>query len=285
MPALSRRVFFAHAAAFGVPALAARSSASEPAQARPPTDAAFIDTNVYLGQWPFRSFRDNLTARLTERGVTEAWAGSFDSLLHRDLTRVNAAVAKQCKGILRPVGAIHPKLPDWQDDLRRCVEEHGMKAIRLHPNYHDYTLDDPAFVELVEAASARKLLIQIVAQMEDERTQHALMRVKPVDFKPLLALLTRLPEAQVMVLNANRAMSMTALAGSRAWLDIAMLEGVGGIESLLKDWPLDRVVFGSYAPFFYWESARLKLQESDLSAAQITAITHGNAAQSIAPAR
>ena len=67
------------------------------------------------------------------------------------------------------------------------------------------------------------------------------------------------------------------MRGTGVWLDIAMLEGVGGVEGLLKDWPADRVVFGSHAPFFYWESARLKLQESELTPDQLAAITHGNA--------
>jgi uncharacterized protein len=278
---MNRRAFIANTALAGLPVLAGQSNAAEssnPPRDGSPTKSRLIDTNVYLGQWPFRTLPDDLVSRLTERGVIEAWAGSFDAIFHRDLTRVNATLSAKCKGILKPVGSIHPKLPDWRDDLRRCVEQHGMKAIRLHPSHHGYTLDDPAFIELMEAVTAQKLLIQVVAQMEDERTQHPLVQVKPVDFKPLPALLKRLPEARVMVLNANRAMSMTALAGSNVWLDLAMLEGVGGVENLLKDWPLDRVVFGSYAPVFYWESAKLKLQESELSEQQLAAITHGNAA-------
>ena len=277
---MKRRTFLAQAALVGipvgVPASAGQSKASEQTKVGI-RESSLIDTNVYLGRWPFRTFPENIAARLSERGVTEAWAGRFDAIFHRDLTRVNTTLTAQCKGILKPVGSIHPKLPDWRDDLRRCIEQHGMKAIRLHPNYHGYTLEDPAFIELLEAATAQKLLIQIVAQMEDERTQHPLVQVKPVDFKPLPALVKKIPEARVMVLNANRAMSMTALAGANVWLDIAMLEGVGGVENLLKDWPLDRVVFGSYAPVFYWESARLKLQESELSEQQLAAITHGNA--------
>ena len=118
--------------------------------------------------------------------------------------------------------------------------------------------------------------------MEDERTQHPLVQVKPVDFKPLPAALKCVPEARVMVLNANRAMSMTALQASNVTIDIAMLEGVGGVENLLKDWPLEQLVFGSHAPLFYFESAKLKLQESELTEKQLTAITHENAQRLLA---
>lgn len=256
------------------------------------TPSTLIDCNITLGEWPFRNVRphqrDEHTWReaLADRGLTRGWAGSMDGIFRRDLASANAALHRKCardsKVLLNPVGSINLSLPAWQDDVSRCELEHGMKAIRLHPNYHGYTLDDPRFIELLEAATAKKLLIQIVAQLEDERTQHPLMQVKPVDFKPLSSALQRVPEARVMILNANRAMSMTTLQGCNATLDIAMLEGVGGIENLLKDWPLEKLVFGSHAPLFYFESAKLKLQESELSGAQASAITHENAQRLLA---
>lgn len=288
---MKRRNFIAQAAASSVaPALAGKSNAAGPAKSGTP--AQIIDTNVYLGAHPFResltTTPDALALKLANQKVIEAWAGSFEALLQRDMTGVNERLVHACArtggGVLKPVGSIHPKLPDWRGDLGRCSEQYGMKAIRLHPNYHGYALDDPAFVDLLEAASAKSLVVQIVAQMEDVRTQHPLVQAAPVDLKPLPAVLKRIPEARVMVLNASRAMSMTALAGAKVWLDIAMLEGVGGIENLLRDWPLDRLVFGSHAPFFYWEAANLKLQESTLDDVQLAAITRGNAQSLIAAA-
>lgn len=281
---MNRRTFISQATASSVvPMLAQQSQAAVPAQS---AATPIIDTNVYLGAHPFResiTAKPNaLALKLANQNVSEAWAGSFEALLQRDITSVNERLVHACKAggsVLKPVGSIHPKLPDWRGDVARCIEQYGMKALRLHPNYHGYSLDDPAFIELLEAATAKKLLVQIVAQMEDERTQHPLVQMKPVDFKPLSPLLKKMPEARVMVLNANRVMSMSALAGTKVMIDIAMLEGVGGVENLLKDWPLDQLVFGSFAPFFYWESARLKMQESELTNAQIAAVMHGNASK------
>ena len=266
--------------ALALPALGLQSSVIEAAE------PGLIDCNIWLGDHPCRELPWHGTRAIADtlraRGVSEAWAGTFDSLLHKDLAAANARLAAECrttKGLIKPAGAINPRLPNWQNDVDRCVQQHGMKAIRLIPNYHAYTLDDPLFGEVLTAAIHHGLLVQIAAQMEDERTQHPLLRAAPVNLKPLAAALQRQPEARVMVLNANRAMSMTALQNCPVWLDVAMLEGVGGIESLLKDWPLEKLVFGSHAPFFYWDSAKLKLQESELTATQLAAITHGNASQ------
>ncbi len=259
--------------------------------ASPMQKPMLTDTHVYLGNGPFRTFPWHGTAmivqQLRQRQVTQAWAGSLDSLLHRDVGAVNARLAAECRlseGLLLPAGAVNPTLPAWQDDVKRCAQEHGMKVIRLHPNYHGYALDDPRFQELLDLAAANQLLVQIVAQMEDQRTQHPLVQVKPVDLKPLPGLLKSQPKARAMVLNANAAMITTALQGvTNLWLDFAMIEGVGGVENLLKSWPGDKLCFGSFAPVFYWESAKLKLLESGIEGGVLAGINAGNAKAALEP--
>jgi uncharacterized protein len=158
-----------------------------------------IDVNVYLHRWPFRRlFGDDavrLVSYLHEKGVTQAWAGSFDGLLQRDISAVNARLAGDCDRygpqFLVPFGSINPKLPDWQEDLRRCQDVHHMPGIRLHPNYHGYTLADPECAALLDAAARRGLIVQIALGMEDERTQNPIMRVPVVNLASAKAILSR----------------------------------------------------------------------------------------------
>ena len=246
------------------------------------------DCHVYLGSSPFRQFEAENTEKfaqsLQQRGVTEAWAGAFEGLLRRDVAEVNRTLAEKCRNTLfRPCGTVNLSLPDWQDDVKRCAEVHGMRVIRLHPNYHGYALETAAFRELLALAVKHKLVTQIVAQMEDERTQHPRVQAAPVDLAPLAGIMREMKEARVMLLNANAAMVLRHLQEfPKVWLDFAMIEGVGGVENLLKTWPAEQLVFGSHAPVFYWESAKLKMQESALDEPQTQMVRSSNAAGLIA---
>lgn len=273
------------AAATGVAAMAAARAG----QAADATPTGLIDVNTYLSRWPLRRLRGDDTAEhvsmLRRQGVVQAWAGSFDGLLHRDIAAANARLADECRrhgdGLLVPFGSVNPKLPVWEDDLRRCVEEHRMPGIRLHPNYHGYKLDDPDFAKMLRLAAARGLLVQLVLIMEDERTMHPMLRAEPTDTKSLAGLVKKTPGLRLALLNSQRVLRAQAMADLVAagdvCLDIAMLEGVGGIAGLLAKTPLNRVLFGSHTPMFYFESALLKLQESPLSDEQLRAIRCDNA--------
>jgi hypothetical protein len=84
-----------------------------------------------------------------------------------------------------------------------------------------------------------------------------------------------------VLLNALRALRGDSLrkllAAGEVCVEIATLEGVGGVARLLEQVSLQSVLFGSHAPFFYFESAFLKLQESPLSQQQLNAIGRENA--------
>ena len=245
-----------------------------------------VDVNINLSRWPCRRLPHDDTASLVENlrthGVVVAWAGSFDGLLHKDLTAVNERLAHECRthtGIrLIPFGSVNPLLPDWEEDLRRCVEQHHMPGIRVHPNYHGYKLDHPSFARLLKLAAEHRLLVALAVIMEDERVMHPLLRVPSVNLDPLTALVTQTPGLRLILLNALSGFSPP----SRSPLEIAMLERVAGVANLLNQVPLERVVFGSHAPFFYFESALLKLKESALSAEQLKALQEDNARRLIA---
>ena len=250
-----------------------------------------IDTNVHLFRWPFRRLIGDdpadLVARLRSKGVTQVWAGSFEALLCRDISGVNIRLAAACRqqgaNFLLPFGCVNPKFPDWEEELRRCYEDHHMPGIRLYPNYHGYTLAEPDFARLLTMAAERKLIVQIALLMEDPRTQFPLMQVPTVDPSPLADLIPHLPHLRLMLLNAG-AWTMNAtptaqkiLNAQNVYVDIATNEGVGGLARLIAATSPDRVFFGSHYPFFYFESAVLKVRSAGLPRDQEQALYDGNA--------
>ncbi|MCX6955302.1 MAG: amidohydrolase family protein [Verrucomicrobia bacterium] len=261
-----------------------------------PASDGLIDTNVWLGHWPIRrSWADSptkLVARLRSHGVTSAWAGSFDAALHTDIAGVNARLAEVCAreggGLLVPFGTVNPALPDWEDDLRRCAEVHKMPGVRLLPNYHGYALDDARFARLLDLATQRGLLVQIALTMEDDRSQNPAFAAAPVVPAPLADLVEKNRAARVMLLNATSRLLAASnpllkrLSAAGVLVETATLEGAAGIEGLLKAVPGLRLAFGSHTPYFYFEAALLKLQESALTAEQLTAIRSGHARAALA---
>jgi len=250
-----------------------------------------VDVNVNVSRWPFRRLPFDQTARLVtklrQNHVTEAWAGSFDGLLHRDIGAVNASLATECRtlggGILRPVGTVNPALPDWREDLRRCQEVHGMHAIRINPNYHGYRLDDVECDTLFQLAGQRRMIVQLALKMEDVRTHHPLLQVPTVDVEPLAALVAKHPTVPLIVMNnygTVRGDAAARLAATgQVYFEISHAEQVGALEKLVQQVPSERILFGSHFPFFNLEATVLKFRESQLGGVMTEAIQHANARQ------
>jgi predicted TIM-barrel fold metal-dependent hydrolase len=156
-----------------------------------------------------------------------------------------------------------------------------MPGIRLHPSYHGYRPDDPAFRELLRLAAGRKLIVQVALCMEDERTQHPLMSVPYVDAALLAEAAAGEPQLRLVVLNCYPQLRIETLgkvsAAGQVWFDIAMVERTGAVNRLADVVSFPRVLFGSNYPLFYFESALLKVQESGLTEAQTRAVSEENA--------
>jgi len=272
-------------------ALAGTAAAFTPPIIRAQNDQnnTIIDTNVDLFRWPFRRLplddTDALLKKLRSLNVGQAWSGSFEGILQRDLTGVNQRLADTCKkhSELIPIGSINPELPDWQNDLRVCIETHKMPGIRLHPNYHGYTLEDPRLAQVLKLASASNLLVQIAVTMEDIRTQHPMIHTADVDLAPLPQLMGKIPEAKVQILNWRpRGGLIASLANTpNLSFDTARADSTDGVAKLLRSLPPGRVMFGSHAPFLIPEAALIRVAESRLKDSELRAVLRVSAEKTL----
>ena len=257
-----------------------------------------IDTNINLFKWPFRQMKygetKSLVAKLRKHRIINAWAGSFEALFSKSINEVNARLAEECKvnggGMLIPFGTVNPAWPDWEEDLRRCHEVHKMPGIRLYPTYQTFDFNDVTFIDLMDLAAKRGLIIQIVGDMEDSRVHHPIVFPRDVSFEPLVDILRKIPKAKVELLGWNQRVDKDLLkrfiSETNVLLDISRLESVGGLGHLIEgtSWrgatmpvPVERVLFGSHAPFFPVEASIMKLFESPLTIEQAQAVMNVNA--------
>jgi predicted TIM-barrel fold metal-dependent hydrolase len=256
-----------------------------------------IDTNVNLFDWPFRALKyrqtKSLVAKLKKHRIIQAWAGSFEALLSKDMNGVNTRLAAECRehgpGFLIPFGSVNLAWPDWEEDVRRCHEVHKMPGLRIYPGYQPFDLDHPGMEQLVKMTSERGLILQVVFGMEDPRVHHPMIHVGPVTFGPLLKAIQGTPNAKVQLLHIDGSIRNDGLAQfmvhSGTSMDISRLEGNGAVGRMIGSIdglpsarvPVDRIVFGSHAPYFPVETALLKLIESPLDARQLQAVMQGNA--------
>src|SRR6266576_4513105 len=252
MKPIDRRNFLKNsllgAAAVSLPghqALAAQTGARNAPAVNSSPAPGIIDTNVNLFSWPFRAlkYRDTraLVAKLKKHRIIEAWAGSFEALLSKDMNGVNARLAAECRehgpGFLIPFGSVNLAWPDWEEDIRRCHEVHKMPGLRIYPGYQPFDLDHPGMESLLTMTSERGLVLQVVFGMEDPRVHHPIINVGPVTFGPLLKTVNGTPNAKVQLLHFSGPTQGDDLpqfmAKTNTFLDISRLEGNGAIGRMI----------------------------------------------------
>lgn len=62
-------------------------------------------------------------------------------------------------------GAMHPDYEDYKNELRR-IKEHGIKGIKLHPDYQNTMIDDIKYKRVIDAASELGLITIIHAGLD-----------------------------------------------------------------------------------------------------------------------
>ncbi|MFK7777687.1 MAG: hypothetical protein QM501_06145, partial [Gimesia sp.] len=253
-------------------------------------DIKIIDTNANLFQWPFRRLplddTQIMVQKLLSLGIEQAWASSYQGILHRDISSVNQRLADECKRFpqLVPIGCINPTLPDWEHDLQECLHKHQMPGIRLHPNYHGYTLEDPRLQTLLKQATTLGLFIQLAATLEDTRTQNHSLQVSDVNLRPLPELVSKVPglKLKLQILNAKLRPDMidTLSKVPGIFFDTARVESTDGVPSLMQRLPEGRVMFGTHAPFLIPEAALVRVYESStLNTGALKSVLSANAVQ------
>jgi predicted TIM-barrel fold metal-dependent hydrolase len=195
-----------------------------------------------------------LAALLRRNGVSQAFAGTFDGLFHKDVHGANARLVDACRGVgsdfFVPIGTVNPTLPDWEEDVRRCRETFKMPGIRLHPANHGYTLDDPRFGQLLKLATSAGLFVQLVAALTEERPRWLTPSVARVNLGRLFEQVQSISGLQLIVCGISEMPAPATLSNNDAsiYFELAPPPNAAVLQQILDRVSLDRIVLGSAAP-------------------------------------
>lgn len=253
-----------------------------------------IDCNANLGNWPFRRISYNTPKALIERlarvGITRAWVTLLDAVMLKNVGAANPWLAEMVEGYeqLTPVGSVNPTWPAWERDMAEC-RDLGFPGVRVNPNYHGWQLTDPVCHDLLSAADDLGLFVEIAVHMTDERHHHPLVMVPPLALDGLLEACAAHPNVPIVLANIKNAPAsqLARDAGytlpDNLYFEISHFESVGGVQAMAEELGVQRLLFGTHAPYFYPESSHLKVfRECDFSPQELDAITHQNAERLLA---
>lgn len=246
------------------------------------------DSNLILGPCPFRpipSSVEELQALQRRAGLRRAVASGFRSLLYYDTLAgldedmVHYASLREW---LRFYATIDPRFPQIERGVRRAATDERIAAVRLLPALHHYRLDAPEVNDVMAAARAEGVPINLMARIFDDRVAPQYVRQVVPEPEQVAAFLTRHSGVKIALsmfyFNELKALDLDWHALPHVYVDFGCSKpNVASLDVLEKVFPTERALFGTGAPFYYWAGSRLGLEGSELSPETMRAVMTDNA--------
>jgi uncharacterized protein len=242
-----------------------------------------IDTNVNLGVWPFTYTPDRTAAELLKHlrasGINRALVSHLAAVFQPDpmpSNRTLFAAVKRTPALV-PVPVINLRLGNWREQLDACVTA-KVKAVKLLPNFHNYSLGAPVVDEFVAVLAKTKLRLVINFRFEDERHRYFGLNVKGTPVADVQDLLKRQPKLHPLLAGIYRPeLKDLAKACANFSAEISFCEWHNTLEDLLKVVPPQRLMLGSCTPMLSTRGEVDKLRCAHLPAKTKELIGSANA--------
>lgn len=242
-----------------------------------------IDTNAYLGSWPFAFTPARTPAQfarhLASHGIQRALVSHLDAVFQPAPMPANrrlfAAVERAPE--LIPVPIINLRLANWREQLAEC-QAAGVRAVKLTPNYHNYTLAAPAVADFAAALAQTKLKLVINLRLEDERSRYFGLNVVGLPVADLKAFLKQHPRLHPLITGIYRhELKELAKAAPNFSADISFCEWHQTLVDLLTVVPASRLLLGTCTPLLSTRGEVDKLRLARIPAKAKTLIGATNA--------
>lgn len=244
-----------------------------------------IDVSAWFGNYPFRHLPHHTVAHcrdaMRKSGVRHAVVSSFQCLFEEDnlvaFTRASHDMAGVPELELWPV--VNPARPNQLSALEQVLAAHPARGLRLLPNYHGYTLSDPAVGKLMDWAAARDMIVQVFQAIADVRWQW-MFQVPPVPDDDLPGFAELYPESKIIFsgLGRLRILAGAMRANTRCHVDLSGVRGpLFAIEHLVEELPANQILFGSLWPLQTTESILWQILKARIEPDLQTSLLFANA--------
>ena len=250
------------------------SSQAAKADANAQLPRTTIDTNTFIGSYPYRYVPhpdpEVLVSVLQREGVRAAWVGHLPSAFYRDPSHGNEALFTTLavhRAILHPVPSVRPDWPDWERALR-AMREMGAVAIRAYPPQWGMGPSDPHMARLAAACGEIGLPLVLTVRFEDLRQRHHLDVAGDLGAAAIRSIVRADRRVRVLVTAAGRETieeshwGLTPEERSRLWWDISWIWGPpeDHLAHLFQTIGSDRFVYGTQWPMRLTQNPRANLE-------------------------
>lgn len=234
-----------------------------------------IDSNAYIGHWPFRYKRFNtcktlLNERMEEFGVDVSLISNMNGIFYKNTQKANEELYNEINSDKRfndrfiPFAIINPIYNGWKDDFEICRQQYGMKGIRLYPKYHGYDLNNPNCIELVKMARDHGMPVAFTLRMVDSRTSSWNDIEKEWALRDVIPIIKEVPDARYMILNIANSTNLdeeetTILKKTDAVLDTSG-RGMNNLVELIQTYGVEKFVFGTHSPTLDYCTGLLRIE-------------------------
>lgn len=234
---------------------------------------SLVDVNTLVGPYPFRHVPhpdpEILVKVLDREGIDHAWVGHLPSAFYRDPTAGNEDLLKSLAPFsarLRPVPAIRPDWPKWEQRLRDASNA-GAPAIRVYPSQWGLGPHDAGMRDLAGAAGELGLAILLTIRFEDLRQRHPMDTAGDLSAAAVRSLARAGESVRLVVTAAGREMieevhwGLTPAEQERVFWDISWIWGPpeDHLAKLFRSVGANHFVFGTQWPMRLTQTPRANL--------------------------
>jgi len=233
-----------------------------------------LDTNAYVGHWPFQQLNYNTCAGLLERmnrfGVDLSVVSNRNGIFYKNTQSANEELYDEINSDKRfrdrfiPFAVINPIYAGWKDDLDVCMNKMCMKGIRLHPIYHDYELTDPRCIELVSIARDRELPVVLSLRMVDSRPRSWMDIQKEWVLKDIIPIIRAVPEVKYLIVNVANSTELsdeeTELIRKVNIIFDTSGRAVSNLGEMITRFGKEKFAFGTHSPVLDYLSGLLRIE-------------------------